>query len=411
MEELGQLRELTPAEARKRLISLAREQGSAALEALRAALEDPVLAQAALEALGQVPDQGAWELLEQATRSGPAKLRKTARRSQHRLRSRGFRPDSPKATPEEAAPVVEQARATFFDMEGSQFLRLLRPAPLGMVHYADFVVGPEGLIACNYLLTNHADLEEILSQQDTDLGEDIIEVGLAYVARRAREAAAHNRAVGKAIPRDWSEAARLLEDAPEDPLPAEMAAGAAQESTVTLPEANHLFDHPSMARWLLDDERLMSYAEEGLHLLERQPVRTEEGLPNLGALQSHGQLTSRIITDLCDAPLIQRLTEQLVEQARLFHILDDRRRAGITMRCSVELAQRPGPDNAFLRSMVEGSTSLAISTLRERAAEESAGPWVQGGDAASPLWVPRPAALEADEEEEEPPRLWLPGQR
>jgi hypothetical protein len=411
MEELDQLRELTPAHARKRLLALAREQGPAALEALRAALEDPELAQAALEALGKVPDQGAWQLLEQAAQSGPARLRKTARRSQHRLRSRGFRPAPQETTRQEAAPIVEQARATPFDMAGNQFLRLIRPAPLGMVRYANFIVGPEGLIDCSYFLTNRADMEEALAKENADLGEEMIDVNLAYIARRARAAAAHNRAVGKAIPRDWSEAARLLEDAPEDPLPAKLAASAAQEGAVPSRDARRLFDHPSMVRWFFDPNRLTSYAQDWLHLLEYQPLRTEEGLPNLGAIQAQGQLTARIVADLCDAATIQRLVGQLFEQACLFYILGDHDRAAIAMRCSVGLEQNPSAENAFLRAMVEVSMGLAVSVIRERAAEESEGPWVRGGDAAGPLWVPRPAALEADEEEEEPPRLWLPGQQ
>jgi hypothetical protein len=409
MEEYAHLRELAPGEARKRLIALAREQGPTALAALRAALEEPVLAEAALEALAEVPVQEAWDLLEQAAQAETAGLRKAARRSQHRLRSRGFRP-APITPHQETAPTVEQARATSFDTTGNQFLRLVRSAALGMGHYANFIVGPEGLVECNHVLINRADLDDILAEEDADFGEELVKVGLAYVARRARAAAARNRAAGKALPRDWPEAARLLEDAPEDPLPAELAAAAAQEAAVTPRDGARLLRHPRMARWLLDTERLAPYAEEWLHLVQYQPIRTEEGLPNLGAIQSQGQLVGRILADLGDAATVQRLAEQLGEQARLFYAQGDHDLAGLALRCSAGLEQRPGPDNPFLRALVEVSMNLAVRLVQEAIQEEAQGPWIQAGGTAGPLWVPRPAAPEEDEEEKPAPRLWLPGQ-
>lgn len=410
MEEYTHLRDLPPAAARERLIARARELGPGALDLLRAALADPALGAAAVESLAEVPAQEAWDLLEEAAQSGPAGLRKAARRGQHRLRSRGFQP-APAAPRQEAAPAVEEARATSFDAAGNQFLRLVRPAALGMVRYANWIVGPEGLVDCNYAMDNRADLAAALAAEDADLGVELVEVGLGYVARRARAAAAQSRAAGQALSRHWPAAARLLEDAPEDPLPAALA-DIPLEAALAPREVARLLGHLTMARWLLDAERLAPYAEEWLHLLQYQPLRTEQGLPNLGAVHVQGQLTARIVADLCDAPTVRRLAGQLAEQARLFYALGEQELAGLALRGGADLERCPGPASPFLRALVEASMELAVRAVQEKAAAAEQGPWMQAGGPAGPLWLPRPAAPPAEDEGAPPASpLWLPGQR
>jgi hypothetical protein len=412
MEDLAQLRELAPADARKRLLSLAREKGTAALETLQAALGEPALAEAALDALAEVPVQEAWDLLEHSAQSGPAGRRKGARRAQHRLRSRGFRP-APIAPRQKAAPTVEQARASSFDMAGAQFLRLVRSATLGMVRYASFIVGPEGLLECHYALANRSDVESAIASEDGTMGADLVEMGLAYLARRARQAAERSRAGGKALPRDWPEAAWLLEDAPEDSPPAELAVAAAQAAPLVPGEATRLVQHRTLARWIWEPERLAPYARDWLHLLQYQPARTEEGLPNLSTLQARGQMTARIVADLCDAATMRRLAEQLAEQSRMLFALGERDLAGLALRCATGLEEHPGADDPFLRTLVEESMGIAVQLLQKQEEEAASGPWVPAGDAANPLWVPRPAEPERKEDAEEKPasRLWLPGQQ
>lgn len=409
MDELAQLRDLPPAEARQRLIAVAREKGTAALEALQAALAVPALAEAALDALAEVADQAAWDALERVAAEGPAALRKAARRAQHRLRSRGFSPAVPAAPV--ASPAVEQARASYFDSVGAQFLRLVRPATLGMVRYASFITGPEGLLECTYTLASRADLAAALGEEDKQFGGELVELDLAYIARRVRQAVARSREGSKPLPRHYAEAARLLEDAAEDVTPAELVA-TALDTPVTLQEAARLIHHRSLGRWILDPERLAPYAGDWLHLLEYQPARTQEGLPNLGAIQARGQISARIIADLYDAATMRRLAEQLAEQARVFFASGEQDLAGLALRSATELERQPGPDNAFLHVLVEESMELAVRALRAKEEEQARGPWVPAEGTANPLWVPRPAEPEKEEGEQEKPapRLWLPGQ-
>jgi hypothetical protein len=410
MEEapLAPLLELPPAESRNYLIALAQQEGAAALETLRLALEMPALAQAAVDALAEVPDQEAWDLLEGVVRSGtPPALRKGARRAQHCLRSRGFNP-SP-AVREVAPPAVKQARASTFDYLGNQFLQLVCPAALGMVRYADFIVSPESLADCSYALASQSDIEAILAKEDEQFSGDLVEMGLAYVARRVRQAAARSHEQKKNLPEDYIEAAFLLEGAPEDCIPEELSAAAGQPAG--LDEAADLLRHPSMAPWLFEPEEVEAYVEDWLHLLEYLPVRTEEGLPNLGAIQARGQMTARIIDDLCDEDTRRRLAGQLSEQARLLLVLGEKRLAQIAVRCSAGLERNPPPDDPFLRALVGESMHVAVRLARAEQQELAQGPWKALESEGGALWVPRPAGTDEEEGEEETgPRLWLPGQ-
>ncbi len=410
MEELAELRDGAPAEARRRLLALVHERGAAALTTLQGALEVPALAEAAIEALAELPDQGAWSILEQIAQKGPAGLRKAARRAQHRLRSRGFTPPST-AAPAGPDVTFEQARASFFDRSGAQFMRLVQPAALGLARFASFLVGPDGLLECEYALVSRADLEAGLAVEDEHFGEDLVEVGPAYIARRARQAAERSRSGGRTLPPDYSEAAHLLERVPEDTLPAYLAAAA---DTVASPaQAATLVQHRSMVRWLLLDEGMNPYVEKWLRLAQRQPMQTEEGLLNLAALQSRGQLAARIIGERCDEALVRRLAEQLAEQARLLAALGEEKLAAVAIGCAADLERHPGPDNAFLRALVDRSMEILVQIAQEQEEEEEEEDefWVPAGSGPGTLWVPRPTSLEEEEEEEKPaPRLWLPGQ-
>lgn len=408
MEELAQLCAESPAAARQRLRTLARERGAAALAILQGALEVPTLAEAAIEALAEVPDQGAWDILEQIARQGPAGRRKAARRAQHRLRSRGFLPQDT-AVPPSPAPTFEQVRASFFDRIGAQFLRLVQPAALGMVRYASFLVGPEGLLECEYALVSRIDLDHGLAAEDEQFGEDLIEVSPAYIARRVRQAVERSRAGGHALPQAYSAAAQILEGIPDDVLPACLAA-AADTAAVSPSQANALVRHRSMVRWLLLDKEMSSYAEDWLRIVQSQPLLTQEGLPNLAALQSRGKLAARIIGDRCDEAMVRRLAEQLTEQARLLAALGEEKLAAVALGCAAGLEKNPGPDNPFLRALVDESMEILVQIAqdREEEEEEEDGPWVSTGPGA--LWVPRPAEPKDEEEESPARRLWLPGQ-
>ncbi len=402
---LEQLIELGLAAAPARLKEIAREKGAASLELLRAALEVPDLAEAAVEALGEVPAQEAWDLLEREARGGGGtKLRKHARRAQHRLRSRGFRPLT--AAREQAHPVVEQARASFFDFRGAQMFHVVVPAPLGLVRYVGFMIFPEGLADCVSLLTDRAGLEEFLALEDERTGEVMVEMGLAYVTRRVRQAVERSRESRSPLPEEYLDAARVLQDAPADEEPEELAAVPVTPE-VSLGEAYELLRHRSMLRWPLPPKQMSPYVDRWMRLAEHQPVRTEEGLTNLGAVQVLGRMAAEIIADLFDEEARRRFVVQLREQARMLHVMGEKRLAGISLRAAAGLEQHPVAEAPFLRALIDISMDDAIREAQEE--KEERGPWVSRETQSGRLWVPRPPA--GDEEEDRPPSsLWLPGQ-
>lgn len=403
---LAPLLSLSPAEIRDYLVSLARQEKSAALETLRLALEVPALAEAAVEALGEVPDQEAWELLE-STAAKRADLRKAARRAQHRLRSRGFSPAP--LRPEKPPEVLGRAWASYFDHLGEQYLRLIRPVPFGMLRFAAFIVSFQGLETADYILAGREDLEKLLEEEDKRFGEKMVEVSLAHVAHRVRQAVAHSREHDKALPEDYPDAARLLEDIPEEVEPEELLA--VPETQPSLGEAYRLFSHRSMFSWLFPREKLAPYVAEWRNVVEHQPLHTEEGLLNLDVVQAQGRIVARILADLYDEDLRARLPEQLREQAHLFYVMGEKELAGIARRCASTLGTCPPTEDPFLRGLVDASMMLAVSLAVEgEEEEEEEEPWIPMEGPGGLLWMPRPAGEKEEGEEEPPPRLWLPGQ-
>ncbi len=403
---LGPLLDLPPAESHAYLVALAEQEGAAALETLRLALEMPALAAAAIDALAEVPDQEAWDLLEGVVQSKAA-LRKDARRAQHRLRSRGFSPAAPARAA--APPAFERAQASFFDHTGAQFLRLVQPAPLGMLRYGSFIVSPEGLIECLYILANRSDVEGSIALEDEQFAGNLVEMGRPYIARRVQQAVARSQELKEPLPEDYFDAAHLLEGAPEDPTPPGLALS---DQPVTPTEAHRLLRHRTMLAWLFAPEDMDAYVDEWLHIVEFEPTRIEEGLTNLGAIQARGRLAARIIGDLGDEATCRQLAEQLVEQARLLACLGEGDLADIAARSAAGLERNPPLEDTFLRALIDESMGLAVRAAMEEEEEEERGPWEVRRGAAGDLWVPWQADEEEGEDEEEPsaPRLWLPGQ-
>lgn len=400
---LAPLLSLSSAEIRDYLVSLARQEKSAALETLRLALEVPALVPAAVEALGEVPDQEAWDLLESVA-VGKTDLRKAARRAQHRLRSRGFAPAV--VRPEKPPEAPGRAWASYFDHEGCQYLRLTRPATLGMLHFAAFIVSFQDLETADYVLAGREEIEELLAEQDEHIGTRLVEVNPAHVARRVRQAVARSQEHGKDLSEDYPRAARLLEGIPEETEPEELLA--VPETRPSKGETLNLVFHPSMFSWLFPPADLETYVEEWRDTAEHQPVHTEEGLLNLDYIQAQGRMASRILADLYDADLQARLPEQLREEAYLLYILGEKELAGIARRCASLLGTCPAAEDPFLRALVDASMSVAVLQAVEKEEEEEE-EWTPRESPGGFLWVPRPTKRE-EGEKEPPPRLWLPGQ-
>ena len=402
--------EMPSEEARAQLGALA-EEGAAGLAVLEAALAVPVLAETAVGLLGDISSQEAWDLLERAGRDDSPSLRKAARRAQHRLRSRGFSPVE--QAREAVASHIEQSRASFFDQRGHQMLRVVQGASLGMVHYAEFIVSAQGLVDCAHLLAGRAEIEEYTARVDAriaGIGGGLVEIGLPYLARRVRQAVARGREQGTPTPTDYVDAVRIVEGAPEDSAPAELETLSAGGGPVSLEEVERLLTHRSMLSWAFPAEELERYVQDWQRVAERLPARTEEGVPNLAALRARGQITARIIADLCDEATCRRLKEQLPEQARLLAASGEEKLAGIAMRCAAGLEPPASPNHPFLCTLAEMSMEVALRLARQEVEEEEEqrSPWTQLEPGS--LWVPRTASGEtpAGEEEEPSPRLWLP---
>lgn len=404
---LSELREQPPGERKKQLRDLARREGSAALDTLRQALSIPSLREAALQALGDVPDQEAWDLLQEVAEGEKnRKVRKAARRAQHRLRSRGFQPSVSRKRPPSPPRRTELAQATWFDPDGAQFTRIVQQAPLGMLRYAGFILSPAGLEQGLYVTTNRHDVEEILAEEDERFGDRLVDVGLAYATHLIEKAADRSRVQDHRLPEAYFEASQILNQAPEDSLPEalqEIEAGAAPPSPR---EVEIMFAHQSMQSWLLPLQELVPYAEEWMERMEQQP-EMEQGTINLGAIQARAQMTTQIVSDLIDEDLQQRLTRQLREQARLFYSAGEQERARTALRCAVTLEEKASPDHPFFRSLVGQNMDMIFHVLEEEEEEEEwEDSWQRAGEGG--LWTPRPPR----EREEQPPSsgLWLPGQ-
>ncbi len=384
----------------QQLRALAREQGAAALETIRQALERAELAEAAVVALGEIPTQSAWDLLEEMAQD--RRLRKTARRAQHRLRSRGFRPVARERPPTPPAEEVLLAQVSNFDYVGSQLLRLVRQASLGMRRFVTLLLSPTGLRDAYYVLIGRVDVEAILRDQEDFFGGRLILVDVepGYIARRLRQAAERNNERGNPLPEDYFDARTCLEGFSEDPWAEKAAAMAPLSGRPSQRELDALFRHPLLREWYLPEEHLDSYAERWEDLVEVNPIEIE-GVLNLGMLRARGALTEQIIKDRIDEEARRRWEEQLYEQGVIFLAMGEEALARTALLCWQNLQEEQPADNLFLRHLVAVSMARFFQIEREiKAAELEEEQW--GG-----LWIPRPP----EEEDEESPLdgLWLPG--
>jgi hypothetical protein len=405
---ISQMADKRPTEIQKALLSLVSQQGEAALETLRGALQEPALTEAALVAMGEIPTQESWELLDDFTgKEAPKHLRKAARRAQHRLRSRGFRP----ATTErkQTTREFELAQVSYFDHVGDQYLRLVQQAPLGMLNYTAFIVSHTGLKDCFYLSSGRQDIKEIIALENERFGIGLIEVSAVYVGQRVARAVEQSRKHRQSLPEGYIEAAPMLREIPdeEDPPP-QLEELPDLGIPTSHAEVQSLLNHESMHSWTFSPDKLQPFVRDWLRILENQPLQTEEGLANLGALQARGQLTNRIIDTFGEPTLQERLVEQLREQARLLLALKENRLAAIALRSAAGLEGNDPAQDPFLRGLVATSMQIAVDLAMEMA-EQSRDGWTRSGKEGGELWVPQAPKEREDDEEEPASQLWLPG--
>lgn len=376
------------------------------LQPFRVALERPALAEEALRLLGDLCTQEAWDLLETVAETNRT-LRKAARRAQHRMRARGFRPQIEKRAP--TPPKVVRVVATGFNEQGEQILRVFQEAPLGMLRSVRFLLAFDGIEDIAILVANRKDMEEALAILEERLAEVpgfLVDVSLGYVARRVQTAAARMRDAGKPLPYGYEEAVALFDGVPEDPWPAEL------DEDLTRPspsEADRLLKEALFASWHLAEEKVKPFAREWIKIGGAIPQFTEENLPNLALLEARGRMTTRIIEELFDTATCLRFQEQLREQARLFLFSGLTEQARLAARCAREFDTVSPSENNFLRTLVGRSMEAALVAIveRERQEMQEQGPWARLEEAGG-LWVPRPTPPEEGEEPAKP-SLWLPG--
>jgi hypothetical protein len=237
------------------------------------------------------------------------------------------------------------------------------------------------------------------------MGEVLVDMDPAYIAHRITDAVEKSRESRKRLPEDYIEAAAMLKEIPdEEPPPIEAIPDLS--TPVSYTEVEALLNHKSMHGWILSLEELQPFVEDWLRIIQNQPLETDEGVPNLGALQSRGRMTERIIDELGDQTLQERLTEQLRVQADILLVLGEKRHATIALRSAAGLEKNDAAADPFLRGLVGASMQLAVDLATE-AAEEGEDEWMRSEKEGRDLWVPKPAR---DREDEEPTsQLWLPG--
>ncbi|MGC8874914.1 MAG: hypothetical protein ACP5SI_10785 [Chloroflexia bacterium] len=372
------------------------------LEPFRVALERPEVAEEALALLADLFTQEAWDLLEKVAETNRA-LRKAARRAQHRMRTRGFRPQEKRAP---ARPKVVRVLATSFNELGEQILRVVQEAPLGMLRSVNVLLSAKGIEGITTLTANREDLQKMFSefeQSSAEMPGFLVEVNLPYVARRVWGAAARMREAGRPLPYNYQEVEELFVGVPEDPWPAELDEDLSRPSP---DEADRLLREAIFAPWHLREEKLQPFAKEWFKITEAIPPLTEDNLPNLAFVQARGQMTARIIETMFDAATCSRFREQLQEEARLYLFFGRADLARLAARCAREFDTVPLAENTFLRTLVERSMDAVLLMIANREEEERE-PWKKIEEAGG-LWVPRPAPPEEGEKAAKS-SLWVPG--
>ena len=240
------------------------------IESLAAMGTHPTAQLAAVEALGDVPLQGAADLADRWTAdSAPKALRKAARRALLRLAQRGIRPAAQSAPADAAAPAarpehVRRAAMSAVNGEGTRLLYLLIDVPVGPAQLGMAVVSQaHGLTRFETSGSSARQFERAVQEDERRYGFALVDIPAAYARLLLAEAVDVTRAAGRGLPQRYHSFRELLAPAETE---TDGAAGAEARSPVyDLPEIDAVRYHPeppeaSIA--LLDRSEFADWAPE-----------------------------------------------------------------------------------------------------------------------------------------------------
>lgn len=265
--------------------------------------ESELLAVTAAESLGHVPHAGAARLLTELGEEGlPKVVRKTARKSLHRLRSIGisFEPET-RIKPEEEQEAVRpvSGKVSHIDGAGNRMLWLVTYQPFGTAQVISVLTNDLLGIKDLYTYTRpRQEIEGVLRGGD-ETAPTLVEAPADYVRQLIAEARELNRQSGHPLPKEyhaWRQAIGTPKHHYERPIIYEhLSTLEVRWDPNYLQRSPELLQEPEMRYWFLDTEDLAPYLDEisairdsRVFLPDASKEAREEAVINRAALDLFG---------------------------------------------------------------------------------------------------------------------------
>jgi hypothetical protein len=372
-------------ELRAQVLALPKEQAAAGLRGLAAAGEeqavplladvagaaDRALAEAAVEALGDVRAQAAAEALDEIAASVDDKaVQKAARRSIFRLGSQGIRVEPSAPTTASIATTrpatLYRVIASAYDGSGSRSMWFGAERRLGGIYLVAVVLNDvDGLVDCAGRDTTRKRFSE---QEATMREKDItawVELPNDYACQLVQEGVDLAQASGQLLPPGYAMWADLIGNPPEPfsqaLVYAEISAFETRMHPTLEGETPRLFTQPEVESWFFRPEEVQKW----LHQLAETP-----GSRLLVTPESEQDRVERVMREAVKEllPPARRagLKRRLEETAYIFLRTDrmaDARRA-VQAAATIEEERPLRPPHPFLRALMERSLRIALEVER-----------------------------------------------
>lgn len=354
-------------------LGLAAGETAVALLSHLARAEDRALAEAAIEALGNVGALSAADALAELVEELTDKdLRTAARRAAHRLATRGIRAQPRGAArPAFGGPTATlyRAVASAYDGTGTRSLWLSAERALGAAYRIVIQLNDvAGLTECEGRDTSRKRMAE---QETAMRGQDPAawaELPVEYGRQLVQAGVELARAAGHALPVHYALWAPIIGEA-EPPfgealIYREINAFEAQMHPTWQSEAAQLFEQPEIESWFFLPEQVKKWAgrlEEGPAQRLVITPETEEG--------RHARILREAIAELLPPAALHGLRRRLEETAYIFLRTDrdlDARRA-VATAVTIEQERPLRPPHPFLRLLIERSIDIALRVERSGA--------------------------------------------
>ncbi len=349
--------------------SLGKAGGEAALPLLQqlATTGPSTLAEAAVDALGDVRSQAAADALETIAHSMSDRgVLKIARRSLYRLASQGIQAEpaapTPPATIGSREAALYRAVASSFDGTGTRAIWLAAERPLGSI-YAFYLVlnDVDGLVEMSVRDTTRkrfAEDESGMRERDPMVW---VELPLDYARQLIQEAADNAQQSGRLIPEGFARWASLIAE-PEEPFKEALVyrqiSGFEVRVHPTLEsETPHLFEEPEVEPWFFRPETVNKWVRQ-----LTEPVSARSILMAENDQQRVERLLREALKELLTPRIRHGLRRRLEETAYAF--LQSERllvaRRAVAAAVTIEDERPLQPPHPFLRAMMERSLRIAV---------------------------------------------------